>query len=105
MNLTSTLEKIINYAAHVAEPEKIILFGSMINGNANVYSDVDLLIVTRSSIDKKETVARIKSHSSQRSLKTDVLIYSRSELEKELKLQTSFVAAIYKHGKIVYKKD
>jgi predicted nucleotidyltransferase len=104
MNLTTTLEKIINYAAHVAEPEKIILFGSMLNGNANVYSDVDLLIITSYIIDKKETVTRIKSHSNQWSLKTDVLIYTKSELENELKMQNSFVAAIYKHGKIVYKK-
>ena len=105
MTLTSTLDKIINYAAQVAEPETIILFGSMINGNANVYSDVDLLIITSNSIDKKDTMAKIKNHSGQRSIKTDVLIYSQRELEKELKIPASFVAAIYEHGRVVYKKN
>lgn len=104
MNLRNTLEKIINYAVYVAEPEKIVLFGSMVNGNANVYSDVDLLIITSSSIDKKEVVTKIKSHSNESSLKTDVLIYSCFELEEELKLANSFVTAICKYGKIVYKK-
>lgn len=104
MNLTGTINKIINYAAYVAEPDKIILFGSMVNGKANVYSDVDLLIITEDVIDKKEVITKIKTHSNQYSLKTDVLIYAKPELENELKMQNSFVAAIYKHGKIVYKK-
>ena len=105
MTLTSTLDKILNYAAYIAEPETIILFGSMINGNANVYSDVDLLIVTSGGIDKKDAIAKIKNHSGQRSIKTDVLIYSAPELEKELKMPASFVAAIYEHGRVVYKKN
>jgi predicted nucleotidyltransferase len=104
MNLQSTLKKIIIYAAFVAEPEKIILFGSMATGNQNVYSDVDLLIVTQSIIDKKDAVTKIKNYSNQCSLKTDVLIYSCSEVQRELNVSNSFVAAIYKFGKIVYKK-
>lgn len=104
MNLQSTLKKIIDYAACVAEPEKIILFGSMATGNQNVYSDVDLLIITGSIIDKKDAVTKIKSYTNQCSLKTDVLIYSCSEVQRELNISNSFVAAIYKFGKIVYKK-
>ena len=105
MNLQSTLKKIINYAAFVADPEKIILFGSMATGNHNVYSDVDLLIITGSLIDKKDAVTKIKSYSNQCSLKTDVLIYSLSEVERELNVSNSFIGAVYKFGKIVYKKS
>lgn len=102
--MKKTLEKIINYAALIAEPEKIILFGSMINGNANVHSDVDLLIISESNINKKEAATKIRNHANQYSLKTDILIYSLSELEKELNFPNSFIAAIHKSGKIVYKK-
>ena len=45
-----TLAKIIDYAVRVAVPERIILFGSMVNGNANVFSDVDLLIISENTL-------------------------------------------------------
>jgi predicted nucleotidyltransferase len=105
MNLQSTLEKIITYAAHIAGAEKIILFGSMATGKQNVYSDVDLLIITAGAIGKKEVTETIKNYANQCSLKTDVLIYSLSEVGRELNISNSFIGAIYKHGKIVYKKS
>lgn len=46
MNMTSVLKKIISYIVYVAEPEKIILFGSYAYGRNDVYSDIDLLIIT-----------------------------------------------------------
>lgn len=103
MYLKNTIDKIVTYAVQITDPKEIILFGSMINGNANVNSDIDLLIISESGLNKKEAVARIKNYVNQCSLKTDLFIYSVSELEKEL-ISNSFVIAIYKSGKIVYKK-
>ena len=105
MNLSGTIKNIVGYAVHLAAPEKVILFGSLVNDTANIHSDIDLLIVTESSIDKKETVARITSHAGQLSLKADVLILSGSELEKEIRIANGFIKAIIKSGRIVYKKD
>lgn len=99
-----TLEKIVEYAARVAEPADIFLFGSMAHGRANVFSDVDLLIVSDNPVIKEEVVARIRSFSQELSLRADVLIYSRSEIEKEKQKQNSFIGAIIKSGKIIYKK-
>jgi len=105
MYLKSTIDKIVKYAVHVTEPEKIILFGSMINGTANVNSDVDLLIISESCINNKEAMSRIKNYANQHSLKTDVLIYSCSEFERELNTSNSFISAVHKSGKIVHKKS
>jgi predicted nucleotidyltransferase len=104
MNLKGTLEKIIGYSVNVTEPEEIILFGSMANGTANVYSDVDLLIITESGINKKEAGTKIRNYANQYSLKTDVLVYSPPDFEREVSIPNSFLSAIYKSGKIVYKK-
>lgn len=103
MDIENTLNKIIEYAVYVTEPEEIILFGSMTNKTANVYSDVDILIISDS--DKKEAVSKIRNFVYQLSLKTDVLIYSREEFDKELNLPVSFLKATHKSGKIVYKKS
>jgi len=70
-----TLQKIIDYAVEIAEPEIIILFGSMANGMINSFSDVDLLIISENTWMKKDIIAKIVSYSSELSLKIDVLIY------------------------------
>lgn len=97
-----TLEKIINYAAGIAEPEMIILFGSMADEITNVFSDVDLLVVSENTIFKKDIIDKIVSYSSELSIKTDALIYSRSEIERESQESNSFIAAIIKSGKVVF---
>ncbi len=101
--MNNTLGKIIDYTVRIAEPEEIILFGSMSNGNANLFSDVDLLIVSNNPAIKKEVAARIRSFSRELSLKTDILIYSKSEIKSETQKPNSFISAIIKSGKIVYK--
>lgn len=102
--MKNTLGKIIDYAARIADPEEIVLFGSMSTGKVNWYSDVDLLIVSDNPAVKKEVAARIISFSRELSLKSDVLICSKSEIERETQKPNSFIAAIIKSGKIVYEK-
>jgi uncharacterized protein len=104
VNLKGTLQKIIDYAVQVSEPEEIILFGSMANGTANIYSDIDLLIISERVINRNEAATRIRDYANQYSLKSDVLIYSQSEYKKELSTSTSFIKAVKENGRIVYKK-
>lgn len=99
-----TIEKIVEYAASVADPEKIILFGSMAQDRINVYSDVDLLIVSENPEIKREVTAKINSFSNQLSLKIDVLIHSQSELEQACQKPHSFLAAIVNSGSVVFEK-
>ena len=53
-----TLNDIIRRVVEVAEPERIILFGSAARGEMNRHSDVDLLVVKDGS-DLRELTARI----------------------------------------------
>jgi len=99
-----TLEKVIDYTAVVAEPEQIVLFGSMADGKFNARSDIDLLIISENSAIKEEVVAKIESYSNDLSLKVDALFFSRSEIEREGQKPNSFITAIVKSGEIVYEK-
>lgn len=102
MNIPNTIDKIIQYAVYVTEPEEIILFGSIANGTSDVYSDVDLLIISDSN--KREAISKISNFVYQLSLKTDILIYSRDEFEKLANQPFSFLKAAQKFGRVVYKK-
>lgn len=102
--MQKTINKIIAHAVEVVQPEKIILFGSVAGGNGDVYSDIDLLIVTDNTTSKNFFMQQIKNFAREFSLSADVLVYSESELEKASLNATSFLSGVIKHGKIVYKK-
>ncbi len=103
--MNNTLRKIIDYAVRISDPQEIILFGSMSTGNVSAFSDVDLLIVSDNPSIRKESAERIKSFSHELSLKADVLIHSRSEVDRETENPLSFISAIVKSGKVVYGKS
>ena len=103
--MQNTLQKIISYTVQIADPDKIILFGSMSNGKANEYSDVDLLILSDNAGMKKETIAKIRSFSRELSLKVDVLYYSNAEIEAAARFPNAFLTIILKSGKVVYENQ
>jgi predicted nucleotidyltransferase len=99
-----TLNKIISYAVNICDPEMIILFGSMAGSGYDVFSDMDLLVITENSICKKDSARSIESYINEFSLKADILIYSRKELEAETVIPYSFMQGVYNSGRIVYQK-
>jgi predicted nucleotidyltransferase len=103
--MNATLQKIIDYTVRITEPDKVFLFGSMASGNITPHSDVDLLIITDHTRIKKELSNMIIAFCKDFSLKTDVLIYSQSELEWEQQKANSFLGAVCKDGKLVYSKN
>lgn len=100
-----TIEKIKDYIIDVAEPEAILLFGSVARGNHNVYSDVDLVVVSERSFSKKEITARLKSFIRELGLASDIHIHTLREIEKASEDPYSFLNLVVKNAKIIYKKQ
>jgi predicted nucleotidyltransferase len=100
--MKKTIEKIVNFAIGISEPDKIILFGSMAHGTNNIHSDLDLLIVMKSCFQQHQIAERIEQFAIELALKADILVYSEGELAKAAEIPHSFLASIVKNGKIVY---
>ena len=100
--MKKTIREIIDYSIRVIQPEKIILFGSMATKTNNVHSDLDLLVITEEVNSKKYFQEKVQNFAKELSLRTDILIYSPSEIEKECQKPYSFIGAIIKGGNIVY---
>ena len=102
--MTGILKKIISYIIYLTEPEEIILFGSFAERKNNLYSDIDLLIITDRIVNKRETESRVMDFIREFSLKSDVLIHTQTVKEKALKEPLSFLGSIIKKGTVVYKR-
>ena len=99
-----TLEKITDYIVYLADPESIILFGSQARGEGTAYSDIDLLVISENIAGRNYIAKQVRAFAGELSMKTDILIRNRSEIENASRDPFSFLAAVYKEGKIIYKK-
>ncbi len=97
------LKKIIDILIQEYEPEKVILFGSMADGNIHEYSDIDLLIIKKT---QKRPIDRIMevTHIINPSLGVDLFVYTPEEFEIMVNEKYTFIDAIIKNGKVIYEK-
>ena len=85
-------------------PEKIILFGSMARGTTTEDSDIDLLIIKRTSKPFHKRWAEVCRLVSD--LRRDVafspFVLTPQELEARKALKDQFIEGILKDGKVLY---
>jgi len=101
--LDSELKKIVKVLKKEYEPEKIILFGSLLDDTVHEFSDIDLLIIKETSkrpIDRIIEVAQIINPS----LGVDLFVYTPKEIEMLIAEKYTFFTDIFKKGKILYEK-
>jgi predicted nucleotidyltransferase len=84
-------------------PEKIILFGSMARGDADEYSDIDLIVVKETD---QRFVQRLVDAGSfiPPHLSVDVLVYTPDELKIMVEDGNPFIEKALKEGKVIYEK-
>lgn len=86
------------------DPEKIILFGSYASGQADQYSDIDLVIIKRTD---KRFVERLVEAGSYLNLpiSLDIFVYTPEEFQVMAEAENPFIEKVQREGRIVYEKS
>ena len=98
------LKKIVRQVVDAYQPEKIILFGSYAYGKPDSDSDLDLLIIKKTSdrfIDRWINIRQIVSDP-KRSIPFDPIVLTPEEIEERLAMGDQFVEEIIKKGEVLY---
>lgn len=98
------LDKIVSRLVDAYRPEKIILFGSYAYGQPDADSDLDLLIIKKTSerfINRLTNVRKIVSDP-KRSIPFGPIVLTPEEVEERLAIGDQFIKDIIKKGKILY---
>ncbi len=98
------LNKIVKQLVDSYQPEKIILFGSYAYGQPDADSDLDLLIIKKTSerfIDRCTHVRKIVSDP-RRSIAFEPLVFTPKELEERLAMGDQFIEEIVTKGQVLY---
>jgi predicted nucleotidyltransferase len=82
---------IVNRIVSVAQPERIILFGSRARGTAHAGSDIDLLVIARSDQPRYRRAAPIYGALSDILAPMDILVYSPQEVKEWSAVAQAFV--------------
>ena len=83
------------------QPERIILFGSAARGEADEYSDLDLVII-------KQTDERFMQRSIQATrlvpsdVATDILVYTPEEFRRMVEEDNPFIEQVLKDAVVLY---
>lgn len=98
----ATLREIVRRIVAVAHPQRVILFGSHARGEADRYSDVDLLVVVPDSEDRRRISDRIHQALLPLDVPNDVLLTTPSQLAHRGDLVGMVYRPALREGRMLY---
>lgn len=97
----ATLDDVVGRIVEVAEPERIILFGSAARGEADPDSDIDLLVI-KDGADALELMARIYRRLRGVGAAVDAIVVSPEDVERYKDSHALVIKPALREGKVVY---
>ena len=95
------LNDIITRIVDVAQPEKIVLFGSAARGGAGRHSDVDLLVI-KDGGDPLDLMAQIYGRLHGVGAAVDAIVVSPEDVERFKDSHALVIKPALRHGTVVY---
>ena len=97
----AVLDEIVRRIVAVAQPEKIILFGSAARGQMGRNSDVDLLVV-KDEVDRRRTASSIYRHLRGVGAAVDVIVVTPDDVERYRDSHALIIKLALTEGRVVY---
>lgn len=99
-----TIRALADQIAREFNPDEIILFGSHAYGKPQAWSDVDLLVVMDTPKGEMRAILDIADSLPDLPFSVDIVVRSRTVLEKRKKLGDWFLREITAKGKVIYER-
>ena len=98
--LERELDRYLHILTTQSDPEQIIVFGSVASGEVTAWSDIDLVIVQRTSLPFLKRSRQIRRLLKPR-VGTDILVYTPDEFERLCQVRPFFRDEILAKGVVV----
>jgi uncharacterized protein len=103
--IEAAVHRIADQLRRGLDPESIYLFGSHARGDAGPNSDLDFLVVVRES-DKPRSKRACAARKvvNDRSISKDIVVMTREEWRRGLKVVASLPSTVTREGKLLYER-
>ena len=96
-----TLDDIVGRIVAVAQPERIILFGSAARGDMGPHSDVDLLVI-KEGANRRELAAAIYMNLKGITVAVDAIVVTPADVEQYRDSHALVIKPALREGTVVY---
>ncbi len=96
------LDEIIRRIVEVAQPDKIILFGSAVKGELGPNSDVDLLVIKSGDVRRLQMAGEIYMNLIGVGQAVDVIVVTPEDVERYRDSWPTVIYPALREGKVVY---
>ena len=97
----AVLDEIIRRIVAVAQPEKVILFGSAARGEMNRHSDLDLLVV-KDGVHRGDMTEKIYRNLRGVEAAVDVIVVTPDDVERYRNSHALVIKPALREGKVIY---
>lgn len=103
----SLIRRIVDLLARRYDPERVVLFGSVVSGSMDEESDVDLLIVkdTPLPFHRRGSEVRALLRPLRLSLPMDIIVLTPGELDAQLRGGNIFLETILREGEVLFERS
>lgn len=98
------LAEIVRRIVTACAPEKIILFGSYAYGDPTADSDVDLLVIQKTTLRRVERTVVISELILPRPFPVDILVKTPAEIQEALRHNDPFIKDLLSRGRVLYEQ-
>jgi uncharacterized protein len=101
-DIEETLRVTLDRIRSVAEPKKVILFGSAARGSMGPDSDIDLLIIVRSGIHRRRTAQEVYRRLVGVGCAIDVVVVTEDDVLAHAHNDGIVIGRAISEGRVVY---
>jgi predicted nucleotidyltransferase len=100
------VSEIVERIRRVANPRRIVLFGSRARGDHGPTSDIDLLVIEDSPLPRHRRAIPLNAALSDLPLgvEVEVVVYTPAEVEEWRGASAAFVTTALREGKVLYEE-
>ncbi|MBS3793026.1 nucleotidyltransferase domain-containing protein [Candidatus Bipolaricaulota bacterium] len=96
------IQEIVDIIVDVADPQKIILFGSLAQGKGKQDSDIDLLVVKEGDYHKGKLIEEIYMNLVGVGQAVDVVMATPQQIERYRDTSSMVIKSALDEGKVIY---
>jgi predicted nucleotidyltransferase len=96
------LDEIIRRIVRVAQPQRILLFGSFARGNAGPHSDLDLLVIKEGDFHRRRLTRRIYESLTGVGQAVDVIVVTAEDVERYGNVPALIISPAIREGREIY---
>lgn len=102
--INEAIDKALDKIIEIADPDKVILFGSLARGDENSDSDIDLLILKKQVDHSRKLAQEIRRNLPFLGIPVDLIVYESDKYEKIKDYPFKIYYTINREGSVIYEK-